>query len=293
MRYLMKKEIQSIELSADELRKMQMNMLEILIEFDRICRKHNIKYSLDGGTFLGAVRHKGFIPWDPDADIVILRKDYERFKSVCEKELKHTCFFLQDYKTDIHYRWGYARMLRRGTSYVRAGHEHLKSQNGVFIDIFTLDSVPDSPIGRVIHKFICFCIRKALWSEVGRKVHPNPFFRILYRFLSKISKETLFKLRDKIAEFCNKNDNSFLVRHMCSPHPKKHSYGFPRKLFNSLSEYDFEGYKFLGFANFDWYLKSIYNDYRTPPAKEHRTSHIPCSSYSLIEPSELNKEKRN
>lgn len=289
MRYVMKKEVRTIELPPNELRRMQMNMLEILIEFDRICRKHNIKYSLDGGTFLGAVRHKGFIPWDPDADIVILRKDYEKFKKVCEQELNHPCFFLQDYKTDKYYRWGYARMLRKGTSYIRAGHEHLNSRNGVFIDIFTMDSVPDSFLGRYVHKFLCYCIRKALWSEVGKMVHPRFFHRMFYKIISKVSKENLFYIRDKIAEICNENDRSILVRHMCSPHPKKYSYGFPRDLFNSLSEYDFEGYKFLGFTDYDWYLTSIYDDYMTLPPEEQRTSHIPCSSYKLVEPSELSK----
>lgn len=283
----MKKEVRSIEIPQKELRKMQMNMLELLIEFDRICRKHNIVYSLDGGTFLGAVRHKGFIPWDPDADIVILREDYEKFKAVCDDELDHSCFFLQDHRTDKFYRWGYARLLRKGTSYIRAGHEHLKAKNGVFIDIFTLDSVPDVGISRVLHKFFCFCIRKLLWSEVGKKVHPNPFLRNFYKVASKISKERLFLVRDAVIKICNKNNESILVRHMCSPHPKEHSYGFPRKLFDSLDEYEFEGHKFWGFTNYHWYLKSIYGDYMTPPAEEDRTSHIPCSSYSLIEPREL------
>ncbi|WP_400162321.1 phosphorylcholine transferase LicD [Brevibacillus sp. TJ4] len=289
MRYAMKKEVRSIELTPDELRNMQMNMLEILIEIDRICRKHNIKYSLDGGTFLGAVRHKGFIPWDPDADIVILRKDYLRFKKVCEEELNHDCFFLQDYQTDKNYRWGYARMLRQGTEYVRAGHEHLNTKNGVFVDIFTMDSVPDSSVRRVIHKFLCYCIRKALWSEVGKVVHPNALLRIYYGLVSKIRRDTLFSARNKLAKLCNKNDQSILVRHMCSPHPKKHSYGFPRKLFDSLSEYEFEGYKFLAFTDYDWYLTSIYGDYMTPPPEKDRTSHIPCSRYTFIEPTLLQK----
>lgn len=289
MRYAMRNEVQSIELPPSELRNMQMNMLEILIEIDRICRKHDIKYSLDGGTFLGAVRHKGFIPWDPDADIVILRKDYWRFKKVCEQELNHKCFFLQDYKTDEHYRWGYARMLRKGTEYHRAGHEHIKAKNGVFVDIFTMDSVPDSSLGRVIHKFLCYCLRKMLWSEVGKVVHPNILLRAYYRLISKISKDKIFKARDKLAEICNKNEQSILVRHMCSPHPKKHSYGFPRELFGSLSEYEFEGYKFWAFTDYDWYLKSIYGDYMTPPPEHERTSHIPCSSFKFIEPSELSR----
>lgn len=283
----MKSEIKSIELPSEDLRQMQMNMLELLIEFDRICRKHDIKYSLDGGTFLGAVRHKGFIPWDPDADIVIHRQDYNRFKEICEKELKHDCFFLQDYKTDKHYRWGYARLLRKGTEYVRAGHEHIDARNGVFIDIFTMDSVPDSKWARVVHKFLCYCIRKALWSEVGRVVHPKALHRGFFRLISLLGKDRIFYARDKLAEWCNRNDKSILIRHMCSPHPKKHSYGFPRALFDSLSEYEFEGHKFWGFTDYDWYLKSIYDDYMTLPPEEQRTSHIPCSRYQLIEPTML------
>lgn len=280
----MHKKVERIELSSEELRKMQMIMLEMLIEFDRICRKYNIKYSIDGGTFLGAVRHKGFIPWDPDADIVIMRDDYDRFFEVCKNELDKERFFLQDYRTDRYYRWGYARLIRKGTEYVRAGHEHMNSKNGVFIDIFTMDSVPDSYILRILHRLSCFCIRRTLWSEVGKKVHPNAIKRSWYGILSRIPKDLVFKVRDNIAAQCNENKNTNLVRHMCSPHPQKHPYGFPRRLFNSLSEYEFEGYKFWGFTEYDWYLKSIYGDYMTIPPKEERTSHIPCSSFKLIDP---------
>ncbi|WP_042195551.1 LicD family protein [Paenibacillus camerounensis] len=285
----MRKEVKEIDLSPHELRNMQMNMLEILIEFDRICRKHDIKYSLDGGTFLGAIRHQGFIPWDPDADIVILREDYNRFKQACKEEMDHSSFFLQDYKTDHFYRWGYARILRIGTEYVRAGHEHIKARNGVFVDIFTLDSVPDSYIKRVVHKFMCYCIRKSLWSEVGKIVHPKVAMRTLFRLISRIDKYRIFRVRDWLAAKCNKDNNSILVRHMCSPHPPKHSYGFPRALFNSMKEYNFEGRKFWGFADYDWYLKSIYDDYMTLPPENKRNSHIPCSSYKFIEPSELSE----
>jgi len=280
----MHKAVKSIEIPYDDLRKMQMIMLEMLIEFDRICRKHGIKYSLDGGTFLGAVRHKGFIPWDPDADIVIMRDEYNRFFELCRTELDKERFFLQDYRTDPNYRWGYARIIRKDTEYVRAGHEHMGSMNGVFIDIFTMDSVPDLFIARRFHRFLCFCIRKILWSKVGAKVHPSFLKRKWYGLLSLIPKGTIFRVRDMIAAYCNKNSESELIRHMCSPHPKGHAYGFPRKLFDDLAEYEFEGYSFLAFRDYDWYLRSIYGDYMTPPPPEERSSHIPCSHYKLTDP---------
>ena len=77
-----------IQLDNKMLRQLQMLELEMLIEVDRICRKHNIQYNIIGGTLLGSVRHKGFIPWDDDADVAMLRADYERFKKICRAELE-------------------------------------------------------------------------------------------------------------------------------------------------------------------------------------------------------------
>jgi lipopolysaccharide cholinephosphotransferase len=81
------------------LRDVQKVQLEILLEFDRICRKHGLKYLLFAGTLLGAVRHKGFIPWDDDIDVCMLRGDYERFLTVCKDELSAE-LFLQTTDTD-------------------------------------------------------------------------------------------------------------------------------------------------------------------------------------------------
>lgn len=281
MYYEMKKDIKIIKLDDEEKRKMQMIILEILIEFDRICRKHNIPYAIDGGTMLGAVRHKGFIPWDLDADIVIMRKDYERFKDICATELDCK-FFLQDYNTDEFYRWGYARLLRNETEYVRAGHEHMKSKNGVFVDIFTMDSVPDNNLLKVFHRAQCFCIRKILWSEVGRVVHKNFFARKWFWLLSRIPKKTMFTYRNRIATKCNRNENSILIRHMCSPHPKALPYGFPRSYFDELIEYEFEGHYFYGFKDYDSYLRSIYGDYMILPPEDKRDNQIPCSKIKLL-----------
>ena len=99
----------AIKMPQQDLRKLQMIELEMLLEIDRICRKHNIEYFLSSGSLLGAVRHGGFIPWDDDLDIYMMRKEYERFLDICRTELNAEKFFMQTYETDPEYRWFYGR----------------------------------------------------------------------------------------------------------------------------------------------------------------------------------------
>ena len=96
---------QLVVLTTSDLENMHKIQLNMLIEFDKICRRNNIKYILDAGTLLGAVRHKGFIPWDDDIDVRFKREEYEKFYEACKKDLDNEHFFLQEYRTDPNYRW--------------------------------------------------------------------------------------------------------------------------------------------------------------------------------------------
>ncbi len=80
-------------IEGSDFRKMQLLQLDMLVELDRICRKNNIIYQIWGGTQLGAVRHKGYIPWDDDADVVMLREEYEKFRAVADQLNPKICFF--------------------------------------------------------------------------------------------------------------------------------------------------------------------------------------------------------
>lgn len=195
------KQHKKIEISKDELRRLQLNLLEMLIEIDRICRKYNINYSLDGGTLLGAVRHGGFIPWDDDIDVIMRREEYQKFYKACRKDLDKTRFFLQEYRTDRHYRWGYEKLRRKGTEFVRLGQEHLKSVGGIFVDIFVVDNVPDHPAARRLHLFACFIMRKLLYAELGMQNADSLFLRKWYRILYKVvPRDTVFQWRNRIAK---------------------------------------------------------------------------------------------
>ena len=125
------------KLTPQEFRTMQLLELDLLIEFDRVCRKHGIKYCITSGTLLGAVRHKGYIPWDDDSDIAMLREEYEKFRAVADEMDASVCYF-QDHYNDPEYLWQYGKLRRTGTSFVRAGQEHMKGKTGVFVDIFVL-----------------------------------------------------------------------------------------------------------------------------------------------------------
>lgn len=270
-----------IELDSMTLRRLQMTELEMLKEVDRICRKYDIKYSLDGGTLLGAIRHDGFIPWDDDADVVMLRSEYIRFYKACKKELNREKFFLQDFRTDSNYRWGYSKMRRNGTVFLREGQEHGKWNQSVFIDIFVYDQVPDSEILRRIHLLICFCIRKGLYAEVGRKSAINGLLRKFYQLLSIIPRDRWVRQLEKVAEITNKNRTE-LVRHMTYPYRKECRYGLPRECFDEYIDKEFEGYNFKIFKKYDLYLTRLYGAYMVLPPVEKRKVH-PVSKIKLID----------
>lgn len=121
--------------------------LEVLIEFDRFCQAHNINYILGAGTLLGAVRHKGFIPWDDDIDVYMMRDQYDKFCSVYASETES--YILLTYRTDPEYSYAYARLCDVRT--VGVPRHNISCANlGVFIDILPLDGVPRSQLRRRI-----------------------------------------------------------------------------------------------------------------------------------------------
>ena len=124
------------------LRRQQMRMLEILVEIDKICKKHDIRYWLSSGTLIGAMRHNGFIPWDDDLDIEMMRSVYERLMEVLPSELPDW-LALQNDETDPNYFFYYAKVRdRRSKMLEQNNYDRLWQEQGIYIDIFPLEQHP-------------------------------------------------------------------------------------------------------------------------------------------------------
>lgn len=275
------------EITPAEVKLMQKIQLDILREVDRICQLENIQYGIDGGTLLGAVRGQGFIPWDPDIDVIMLREEYEKFYQACKKYLNKDKYFLQEERTDDVYRWGFTKIRRNNTEFVRCGQEHLKMHNGVFIDVLVMDNVPDNFIWRKLYEFFCYRCRFVMWSEVGKYSEKNIIKRRLYRLANHIPIEYVFKRLRSVRDYCNRKDTK-LVRYMtCRYTYNKKLEGIPRKFFDKYQMYEFENSSFPGFYEYDEYLTLLYGDYMTLPPIEKRVSHMPVVKLELLDEKDI------
>lgn len=254
-------------LKADDLQSLHKVLFELLAELDRVCRKNNIEYTLSGGTLLGAVRHGGFIPWDDDADVSMRRIDYDRFCKACVSELDDKRFFWQDNTTDPEYPWGYGRLRRKGTEFVRIGQEHMKMKTGIFIDVFPNDYIPQFYPLRLLHCFCCFVVRKVLYAESGKVVAKGRIERFVYRVLYKIPRKVAFRWLVLLSGV-KKSD---YCRALTFAPPKDKHLGTRAKYYEEYEDILFEGEKFRAMKHRYEYLKYKYGDYMKlpPPEKRH------------------------
>ncbi|GHT31766.1 phosphorylcholine transferase LicD [Bacteroidia bacterium] len=255
------------------LRQAQLVMLRMLRIIDYICRKHRIPYWFCSGTLLGAVRNKGFIPWDDDLDIAMMRDDYERFLKVAQEELPDD-LFLQTRETESTYdSLSVPCKLRDTQSLFQQDFERNKAYHqGIFIDIFPFDKYHKTGVKRRIerglkklNKFLCSCYD----AEIGKHEH---FYKRVLAYFRPVFYYLISGYLKLIRPIIRKNAS--LADDACE---LGHGFDLPWLQFFPPSdifpvrEVEFEGYSFLVPHNSDHYLRTIFgDDYMTPPPVEKR-----------------------
>lgn len=255
---------EALRLSQDELKKLQGELLEILLEFDRICRKLNLAYYLAYGTLLGAIRHQGFIPWDDDVDVWMLRKDYKMFCRLCTNEMDNSKFFFQNAQNDAYYYWTYGKMRLKNTIYIRTGQEHMKQKNGICIDVIPIDNLNKNVFLGNMSKKICIRCRKLLWAHAGKKMAATAGERAKYWLQAKIPKCLLLSIFHFFS-CLEKDDQSAELAIYCLEYRTFRRTDFEERIYHPFENYPLpvpEGYENI--------LKQIYNNYMEYPPLEKR-----------------------
>lgn len=266
---------------VSDLRKLQLEELNILDRFMEICEENNLRYYSLGGTLLGSIRHKGFIPWDDDLDIAMPRKDYEIFLKL-PKEKFNDIFEVVTYENDENYRYPWARMITKSMKIINR-MANIPREEYAWIDIIPLDGFPNKGIERNFHK-----AHLSFWWNLNQIVQFDEMVdqKRTRSTLSKISLKisSLFKWLGKIINYktCLRHINKVLMKYPYDMDSEEiinflAAYGFKeiftRESFSDSKYYEFEERKLRGPQGYDSVLNRIYGNYMELPPIEDRNKH--------------------
>lgn len=263
-----------------KLRSLQLRELEIMRIFSEVCDRHHLRYYIVGGTMLGAVRHKGFIPWDDDMDVAMPRPDYEKFLTLVRPELPEGYDFL-NYKQNPEYKRYFSRIVDKRIRVVNASNTHTIVENA-WLDIFPLDGMPKGTLRMRLHfwrmTFWRLLYHASCFDELVNLNRPGrPLYqRLIIRFLAKThfgakldTKALMLRLERGLTKYpydASSHMVSFFGAYMTREIVDKRLLGAGKK-------YPFETLTLNGPEQYDAFLTHFYGDYMTPPADNDKDKH--------------------
>ena len=246
-----------------KLEEIQGILLDIMTDIDSFCRENNIRYIISSGTLLGAVRHKGFIPWDDDADMFMPREDFDRFVKIYKGRKYHLLYNTRNEKE--FFAAAYAKISDPGTA--NAAEKKSRCRYGVNVDIFPLDSVPEDPKLRQDYMHKVMRLHNRLYFRQKRFLGSN-YLRTIPVFI-----HSLDWWWNKVDSLIRRGgfDDSPLVAHIVGT--CNYRTVFPKSWLDNLKDIEFAGRSFMTLSDTDSYLRMVYGDYMTPPALKDRNGH--------------------
>lgn len=270
------------ELSMTEV---QQKAVDILLYVDAICRKHDLKYTIFYGSLIGVERHKGFIPWDDDIDIVMPRPDYERLLDILQGDAQYT---LLAFETRAKFRYPFAKLVDPNTTVKTTQYFGGEDPDlGVFLDIFPIDGIPETEKQRqnlrnVTEQYrlnmmdtleLCYARSYSLPKALGKLLLRYPYHHRLlkegdYTDWRNLYQEAALKIPFGSTEYCGYLEWIHI------------NWGvFPVSWFREYEDVEFAGHKVMAIKARKDFLTLRYGDYMKMPPEEERVTHHPYRFY--------------
>lgn len=251
-----------------DIRPLQLRILKILQAIDSVCKEHDLRYYLWAGTMLGAVRHKGFIPWDDDLDIAMPRKDYEILMQHAKEWIPQP-YEAKCAEIDPTYSGAFAKVIDSSTTLIE--REHYNYLAGIYIDIFPLDGMPKSHVLQMwqMTKYKAYCKLIYFYHRDPFKHGHGPSCWIPLTVKKLFTHDGLHKSVRKVMMRYSYDDSKYVI-----DYDDKNLRGLMQKdIINPPALVRFEDGMFSGVAQPDIYLTKKYGDYMTIPSGDHQRQH--------------------
>lgn len=258
----------------DKLRRLQMTQLDILKMFDQFCQNNNLHYSLYAGTLLGAVRHKGFIPWDDDLDVCMPRQEYDRFITLWQNEPKEG-YVLQNKENTPNFTQSFTKLRKDHTTFLQNKNEIGAYHTGIFIDIFPIDRFPSRKIEQYIFKWNC--MKYQLFTRGFAPPKSYWFVRSMCSFILMCApKSSIPKERQKLLKKITRYNSDENLETIAIEVLSTINCPLPANMFSNYTRLLFEDGDFMCFSEWDKYLHRKYGNYmQLPPIEEQILKHHP------------------
>lgn len=193
----------------ETLKHLQKVQLMILKYFIKVCEENNLTYFIYGGSLLGTIRHKGFIPWDDDIDVIMFRKDFEKLTEIFKNDIDEKYSFI-DVLNEETYPYTFGRLLLKNTVFSEWWHDQVDFTQNIFIDIFILDNIPNNKVKRFIHKWKSFALNQATMYALIRFDNTSKSKKIIQQivyYLIKILPISPYSIKKRCVESFSKYED--------------------------------------------------------------------------------------